>query len=85
MTDVEKDGFRIRGTISQPALNTTWTITAYTQVADASVVDDPDEVATVNISIKVPFNEAPNEAAAQLKMKEIVDNIYDNFIPSPAP
>jgi hypothetical protein len=83
MTPIEKDGFRISGSISQPALNADWTLTAWIQVADAAVVDDPDETATFNVSTKVPFNEAPNEAAVTAKLQGLVDHVFDNFVPTP--
>lgn len=85
MTPIEHQGFRISGTITQGSLNGDWKITVWTQLINAAVVDDPDETAQVNISITKPFNEAPSEAAITTAMQELVNKVFDDFIPSPAP
>jgi hypothetical protein len=82
MTPVPKDGFEIRGTITQPAIGADWSLSANIIKTDLDAIDDPDETATFSASAKVPFNEAPDEASVTAKLQDLVDMIYDRYVPS---
>jgi hypothetical protein len=85
MTPIEKNGFEIRGSITQPEIGGDWTFAASIFKKNIALIDDPDETATFACSCKVPFNEAPDETAAQAKLQDLVDLVYDQFVPTPAP
>ncbi len=83
MAPIPKDGFEIRGSITQSQIGGDWTLSVYIAKADLAAIDDPDESATFTLSSKVPFNEAPDEVSIEGKLQGLVDHVFDNFVPAP--
>jgi hypothetical protein len=85
MDPIAKDGFELRGNFSQPAIGGDWTLSVSLVKTDLAAIDASDQTATFTCSSRVPFNEAPDEAAATAKLQELVDLAHDQFVPAPAP
>ena len=83
MAGVPKNGFEIRGSISQLSLDADWTIALSLFKADPASIAPDDTAATFTVSAKVPFNESPSEAQVIARMQGIVDFIFDTQIPTP--
>lgn len=83
LVPIPKDGWEIRGTVSQSALDADWVMSVSLYRADVSVIADEDESATFSCSTRIPFNEAPNEAAMQAELQKLVDYVFDNRVPTP--
>ena len=83
MSPVEKNGWEIRGQISQQAISADWILSVNIFRANLEIIAEDDRLATFTASSRIPFNEAPGESEAKAKMQILVDHVFDHLIPTP--
>lgn len=81
---VDVRGFRITGYITQSVAGGDWYMYCAYAKQNLATIDDNDETGYGNETTNVPFNEAPNEAAAYAKFTEFMNEMADRKIPHPA-
>lgn len=84
VSDPDRPGWEIKGTIRQSNVNAPWTINVFLQLVSPPDVDNEDEVTTYNLTYTKAINECPTEADALASMQATVNDVWANHLPTPA-
>lgn len=86
LTPVGRDGFEIRGSVTQLTAGGDWSVNLNTAIVDRDAVDDNDESWRAGGTETIPFNEAPGETEMLARLQSLVDGIFDRIpVPTPPP